>query len=107
MTQSANRQHAVALVLCVSVLCALANVGDAEIALAFAPMALLVSSLLGGCYPGEATLVWMAAKVAQRAPRTRGGSRAVRPATANVGLTNGGLLIARRLCGRAPPLPAR
>lgn len=106
MNRFVNRQHGAILAASAIVLCAMATVGAFELALAVAPVALLVSLLLGGCYPGEATLAWMAARVG-REVRSRDVRVSARPAAPYVCGTHGGLLIARSLCGRAPPLAAR
>lgn len=91
------------MVASAAVLCAMAIAGTGDFALMIAPLALLVSSLLGGHYPGEGTIAWMATKVCRQGARSRGAPFAGRPASPRLGCTHGGLLIARSLCGRAPP----
>ncbi len=86
-------------------LSALASAGLPEAALMAAPLVLLASALLGGCYPGEQVVAWMVLR-AGRTPRSQRFAPAARPARARAprgdGL-HGGLLIACRRCGRAPP----
>lgn len=106
MARFASRQHSAVLAVSAIVLCAMAAAGAAELAQAVAPVALLVSSLLGGCYPGETRLAGMATRVSRMVRPRAAGIRA-RSAAPYLSRAHGGLLIARSLCGRAPPLAAR
>ncbi|MGI8730000.1 MAG: hypothetical protein ACR2LK_08445 [Solirubrobacteraceae bacterium] len=108
MRQANQLMRAAAVAATAIVFCAMAAVGLAELVLAITPIALLLLALLGGCYPGEGALAWMATRFGSRgAPPPSGATRVTVPAAARVMCANGGLLIALRLCGRAPPALAR
>lgn len=106
---SPRRRRILLIVASALVLSLSASAGSLEAALAAAPLVLLACSLMLGCYPGEHVVAWMAARVAQRtggSQRTVAASVRRRPPAPRVARFHGGLLIARSLCGRAPPSPA-
>jgi hypothetical protein len=76
-----------------------------EIALALAPLFLLVASLLLGHYPGLRTIVRIAERIhAGAGPRAA--KSQPRPRAPRHGTVRGGLLIALGVATRPPPLAA-
>jgi hypothetical protein len=76
-----------------------------EVALAFAPLFLLIASLLLGHYPGLQTIVGIAERIYSR-PRARAAKSQPRPRPRRHGTARGGLLIALGVATRPPPLAA-
>lgn len=74
-----------------------------EILLALAPLLALLVSLLLGHYPGYRTIVRLAERIGVSLRPRRGKSQA-RPRAPRVPTVSGGLLIARGLAQRPPPL---
>lgn len=96
------------LAVCLSgaaVLLSVAALGDGSLALLLAPAFLVALPLVFGRYLGEDKLVALRMR---RAPRLRP-ARAVSalPRSPRRLRIAGGLLVARRLAGRAPPVAAR
>ncbi|HEY1359112.1 MAG TPA: hypothetical protein VGF21_12480 [Thermoleophilaceae bacterium] len=72
----------------------------------FAPALVLISLLVAERYPGERKLgKWIAAASRRARPRRARPRVARRPARSAGGSPRGGVLLALRLGGRAPPLP--
>jgi hypothetical protein len=74
-----------------------------EIALALAPLLLLVGSLLLGHYPGFNAIVRLSERISQRR-RTRAAKSQRRPRAPRSYAASGGLLIAFGHAQRPPPL---
>lgn len=103
MTAEQRRLSALALAACAWLL-GLQLLGSEEALAYLTPTLLLLVPLLLGRYPGERA---MAAGIERTTRRPRP-SRARRPPTRfRSHLPRGGLLLAARLAGRAPPFAAR
>lgn len=76
-----------------------------EVALALAPLFLLIASLLLGHYPGLRTIVRIAERISA-AVRSRAAKSQPRPRPLRHGAVRGGLLIALGVATRPPPQAA-
>jgi hypothetical protein len=70
------------------------------------PLLLLLVSLLLGLYPGSEAIVRLAERIATRGRAAAESLRQSRPQPPRRGAVRGGLLLARALAGRAPPVQA-
>jgi hypothetical protein len=68
-----------------------------------APLLALLAALLLGRYPGHRAIVRLSERLAARPRLLRRSASASRPRWAPLPVTQGGLLLAHSLSGRAPP----
>lgn len=103
MFKSTRHKPLISIGLTVFGLTAIALAGFGQVVAAIAPLALLVSALLSGYYPGERVLARLIERSNNQADFEPASDRPKRPSCPMVVPPRGTKLLAESLSGRGPP----